>query len=191
MFYTKSELLKFLGKNENDNKLVDRMIKRCEVIRLADGYELVEDDVEELKWKIKELEWKIEDLERKEEGTDGGRMQVSSSDLDLANHLSNDLEYLNREYEKLEGLLDYSLRKCYNIMKKKGLVGSEDIYDDFYAEITKGYRDNNITAWYQGKSEVKTDNEGSGSVVECGNGWEKDLGSIMNKFGIKKASDLI
>jgi hypothetical protein len=56
------------------------------------------------------------------------------------------LEYLNKEYEKLEGLLDYSLRRCYDIMKKKGLVGSEDTYDDFYNEITKGYRDNNITA---------------------------------------------
>lgn len=68
--------------------------------------------------------------------------EVSSSSSDLA----NDLEYLNKEYEKLEGLLDYSLRKCYDIMKKKGLVGSEDTYDDFYNEITKGYRDENITS---------------------------------------------
>jgi hypothetical protein len=70
-------------------------------------------------------------------------------------------------------------------MKKKGLVGSEDSYDDFYS---------NITAWYQGKSEVKTENEGSGSVVERGNqmnSWEKDLGSIVKTFGIMKASDLI
>jgi hypothetical protein len=50
---------------------------------------------------------------------------------------SSDLEYLNKEYEKLDGLLDYSLRKCYNIMKKKGLVGSEDTYDDFYDKITE------------------------------------------------------
>lgn len=49
---------------------------------------------------------------------------------------SSDLEYLNKEYEKLEGLLDYSLRRCYEIMKKKGLVGSEDTYDDFYENIT-------------------------------------------------------
>jgi hypothetical protein len=47
------------------------------------------------------------------------------------------LEYLNKEYEKLEGLLDYSLRRCYDIMKKKGLVGSEDTYDDFYNNITE------------------------------------------------------
>ena len=110
------------------------------------------------------LEWRIYVLEEKEE-------EVSSS--------SSDLEYLNKEYERLEGLLDYSLRRCYDIMKKKGLVGSEDTYDDFY---------NNITAWYG----VSITNVGSGSVVE--RGVENDgraLGSIVDKFGIKKASDLI
>ena len=50
---------------------------------------------------------------------------------------SDDLEYLNREYEKLEGLLDFSLRKCYSIMKKRGLIGSEDSYDSFYEKITE------------------------------------------------------
>jgi len=150
-FQTKKELLRYLWKNEDDRKLVDRMVARWEV----------------------RLEWRIYVLEEKEEA-------VSKSSFDLANRLSslsNDLEYLNKEYERLEGLLDYSLRKCYNIMKKKGLVGSEDTYDDFY---------NKITEWYQGKIEVKTEN-----VVECGNGWEKDLGSIVKTFGIMKASDLI
>lgn len=107
------------------------------------------------------LEWRIYVLEEKE---------VSSS--------SSDLEYLNKEYERLEGLLDYSLRRCYDIMKKKGLVGSEDTYDDFYE---------NITAWY-GKSIT---NIGSGSVVECGGEVNAWLTDIMNKFKIGKASDLI
>ena len=137
-FQTKKELLRYLWKNEDDRKLVDRMVARGEV----------------------RLEWRIYVLEEKE---------VSSS--------SSDLEYLNLEYEKLEGLLDYSLRKCYDIMKKKGLVGSEDTYEDFYE---------NITAWYGSKLEVKTENE-----VERGNGWEKDLGSVVKTFGIMKASDLI
>lgn len=147
-FQTKKELLRYLWKNEDDRKLVDRMVARGEI----------------------RLEWRIYVLEEKEK-------EISSSSSDLANRLSNDLEYLNKEYERLEGLLDYSLRKCYNIMKKKGLVGSEDSYDDFYEKITE---------WYQGKLEVKTDNE-----VERGNGWEKDLGSIVKTFGIMKASDLI
>ena len=147
-FNTKKELLRYLWKNEDDRKLVTRMIERGEV----------------------RLEWRVYIID--EEGTDGGRMQVSEVPSN-----SSDLEYLNKEYEKLEGLLDYSLRRCYDIMKKKGLVGSEDTYDDFYE---------NITAWYGSKLEVKTENE-----VERGNGWEKDLGSVVKTFGIMKASDLI
>ena len=157
-FQTKKELLRYLWKNEDDRKLVDRMVARGEVI-------------------VENRMYIIEESEK----------EVSSSSSDLANRLSNDLEYLNKEYEKLEGLLDYSLRKCYDIMKKKGLVGSEDTYDDFYDEITKGYRDNNITAWYGNVAE-----RGS-SEIERGNveSWEKDLGSIVKTFGIMKASDLI
>jgi hypothetical protein len=140
-FNTKKDLLRYLGKNEDDRKLVTRMVERGEV----------------------RLEWRVYIIDEEEVS------EIPSS--------SSDLEYLNKEYEKLEGLLDYSLRKCYDIMKKKGLVGSEDTYDDFY---------NKITEWYQGKLEVKTDKE-----VERGNGWEKDLGSIVKTFGIMKASDLI
>lgn len=145
-FQTKKELLRYLWKNEDDRKLVDRMVARGEV----------------------RLEWRTYVLEEKEKGTDEGRMQVSSS--------SSDLEYLNKEYERLEGLLDYSLRRCYDIMKKKGLVGSEDTYDDFY---------NNITAWY-GKSITNV-----GSVAERGGEVNAWLTDIMNKFKIGKASDLI
>ena len=136
-FQTKKELLRYLWKNEDDRKLVDRMVARGEV----------------------RLEWRIYVLEEKE---------VSSS--------SSDLEYLNKEYEKLEGLLDYSLRRCYDIMKKKGLVGSEDTYDDFY---------NKITAWY-GVSITNV-----GSVAERGREEKAWLTDIVNKFKIGKASDLI
>lgn len=138
-FQTKKELLRYLWKNEDDRKLVDRMVARGEV----------------------RLEWRIYVLEEREK-------EVSSS--------SSDLEYLNKEYEKLEGLLDYSLRRCYDIMKKKGLVCSEDTYDDFY---------NNITAWY-GKSITNV-----GSVAERGGEVNAWLTDIMNKFKIGKASDFI
>lgn len=150
-FNTKKDLLRYLGKNEDDRKLVTRMVERGEV----------------------RLEWRVYIIDEEEVS------EVPSNSSDLANRLSNDLEYLNKEYEKLEGLLDYALRRCYDIMKKKGLVGSEDTYDDFY---------NKITSWYG----VSITNVGSGSVAE--RGVENDgraLGSIIDKFGIKKASDLI
>ena len=142
-FNTKKDLLRYLGKNEDDRKLVTRMVERGEV----------------------RVEWRVYIID--EEEVSG----VSSN--------SSDLEYLNKEYEKLEGLLDYSLRKCYNFMKGKGLVGSEDTYEDFYEKITRWYQ-------YGSKLEVKTEN-----VAERGNSEAEDLSSIVNRFGIKRASDLI
>ncbi len=139
-FNTKKDLLRYLGKNEDDRKLVTRMIERGEV----------------------RLEWRAYIIDEEEIS------EVPSN--------SSDLDYLNKEYERLEGLLDYSLRKCYDIMKKKGLVGSEDTYDDFY---------NKITAWY-GVSITNV-----GSVAERGeekNAWLCDL---MKKYNIGKASDFI
>ena len=140
-FSTKKELLRYLWKNEDDRKLVDRMVARGEV----------------------RLEWRIYVLEEKEK-------EVSSSSSDLA----NDLEYLNNEYEKLEGLLDYSLRRCYDIMRKRGLISSEDTYDDFYEKITE---------WYWGKEE-------KANVVECGSERGSELNDVLKKFNIWKASDL-
>ena len=56
-FETKKALLEHLGKNANDNKLVDRMMRRGEVY-LEDGmYYIVEsEEVVKLKERIKELE---------------------------------------------------------------------------------------------------------------------------------------
>ena len=134
-FQTKKELLRYLGKNEDDRKLVDRMVARGEVI--------------------------VEN-----------RMYVIE---DKAEPNADDLEYLNKEYEKLEGLLDYSLRRCYDIMRKRGLISSEDIYDNFYEKITE---------WYD-KWEVKTNNE-----VERGTERGSGLNDVLKKFNIWKASDL-
>ena len=161
-FNTKKDLLRYLGKNEDDRKLVTRMVARGEV----------------------RLEWRVYIID--EEGTDGGRMQVSEVPSN-----SSDLDYLNKEYERIEGLLDYSLRRCYGIMKKRGLVGSEDTYDDFYENITAWYSDERITDGYQWESESERWNRESENVAERGNGWGKDLSSVMSKFGVKRASDFI
>ena len=68
-FRTKRELLEFLGKNPNDNKLVDRMLIRWEVIKIDRMYvydtkEMVlSEKVKELEKEIKNLNSKIVDLE--------------------------------------------------------------------------------------------------------------------------------
>jgi hypothetical protein len=59
-------------------------------------------------------------------------------------------------------------------MKKKGLVGSEDTYDNFYEKITE---------WYEKKDKVESK---SSNVVERGS----ELNDVLKKFNIWKASDL-
>ena len=69
-FRTKKELLKYLGKNEGDNKLIDRMMLRDEVRRENGMYILVDRDMEidELKKEIKNLNEKVEELEYQLDG---------------------------------------------------------------------------------------------------------------------------
>lgn len=54
IFRTKRELLRYRGKNENDNKLVDRRIASGKVVKVADGYKVVdlEDEVRVLREKL-------------------------------------------------------------------------------------------------------------------------------------------
>lgn len=134
-FNTKKDLLRYLGKNEDDRKLIDRMVARGEV-------------------KVEGRIYVIED-------------KVASG--------TDDLEYLNKEYEKLEGLLDYSLRKCYNIMRKRGLISSDDTYDNFYESITGGYS----------ASEGNVSEKNDKNTTESG---KADLNEVLKKFNLWYAS---
>ena len=60
-FETKKALLAYLGKNENDRKLVDRLILRGEVYMEDGMYYIVDKDaiIEELRERVSELEGKI------------------------------------------------------------------------------------------------------------------------------------
>ena len=140
-FNTKKDLLRYLGKNEDDRKLIDRMVARGEV-------------------KVEGRIYVIEDKKASE----------------------TDLEYLNKEYEKLEGLLDYSLRKCYNIMRKRGLISSDDTYDNFYENITGGY---NISEENDRRESLSSWNERSVSDNERG---KADLNEVLKKFNLWYAS---
>ena len=60
-FETKKALLAYLGKNENDRKLVDRLILRGEVYMEDGMYYIVDKDaiIEDLRREVSELEGKI------------------------------------------------------------------------------------------------------------------------------------
>lgn len=92
-FQTKKELLRYLWKNEDDRKLVDRMIARGEVI----------------------VENRLYVIEDKAEAS------------------SDDLEYLNREYEKLEESRERAIRKCYDLMVSRKIFDPEkNTFEDVF-----------------------------------------------------------
>lgn len=65
-FFTKKELLEYLGKNPNDNKLIDRMISRKEVRKVDWVYIIDDDELSYLRGRVKELEAKLEEKEKSE-----------------------------------------------------------------------------------------------------------------------------
>ena len=118
-FTTKRELLEHIGKNWNDNKLVDRMMRRGEVY-LEDGiYYLVEsEEVVKLKERIKELE---------------------KSDLRW------ELEYAKAQWEYYQGLYeeecedkDKRIRKCYDWIRRQNIRVN---YDDFHEWVMSDEQD--------------------------------------------------
>lgn len=137
-FETKKLLLEYLGKNPNDNKLVDRLILRGEV-EIRDGmYYLVdkEERIKELEERIIFLEkeqgknaWlQVENLERSNNATEGNNtwLGVNNSDLEARlKEAQNDLTFQIGEYERLEYKMKKALEKCYNLMVEKKLVIKE------------------------------------------------------------------
>ena len=92
IFRTKRELLRYRGKNENDNKLVDRRIASGKVVKVADGYKVV--DLEE---EVKVLREKLESVALKENVADTTQQGKNTlSDSELLSHL----EYLLIQNEK-------------------------------------------------------------------------------------------
>ena len=87
IFRTKRELLRHRGKNENDNKLVDRRIASGKVVKVADGYKVV--DLED---EVKKLRSELENAKNVANTTQQGKNTLS----DLKEHI----EYLLMLNEK-------------------------------------------------------------------------------------------
>lgn len=108
-FETKKALLEYLGKNKNDNKLVDRLISRGEVYREDGMYYLVDKDaiIEELREKVAELEGKITLF--KDENWDLEEAKIQ-------------WEYWEKECRRYWRLINWVIDVCYG--KVKALLGS-------------------------------------------------------------------
>lgn len=116
IFRTKRELLRYRGKNENDNKLVDRRIASGKVVKVADGYKVV--DLEE---EVKVLREKLENVESealKENTTQqsGTLKEGENTLLDLKEHI----EYLLMLNEKKNEVIKEITNMIYLKHQDKG-----------------------------------------------------------------------
>lgn len=97
IFRTKRELLRYRGKNENDNKLVDRRIASGKVVKVADGYKVV--DLEEENRVLREK------LENVANTTQQGKNTLLESEALKESELLSHLEYLLMLNEKKNELI--------------------------------------------------------------------------------------
>lgn len=137
-FNTKKELLKHLGKNENDRKLIDRLIAKWEVYKENGMYvlwrrkDIGESEVDILKEENKKLSEANKELSEankelreqlRKNATDESGKNTTLSDSDLEKKLKeseDNLEYQMKEYERLERetkaevwMYQECIRKCY------------------------------------------------------------------------------
>jgi hypothetical protein len=98
IFRTKRELLRYRGKNENDNKLVDRRIASGKVVKVADGYKVVDFEDE-----VKRLRSELENAKSVANTTQEDASQGKNTLLD--SELLSHLEYLLMLNEKKNELI--------------------------------------------------------------------------------------
>lgn len=102
-FATKKEILEYLGKDVEDRKLIDRMIKRGDIKKVDGEYQLIEKEdpyvkITEYVNKIKELENKIFELELElDTFRDETVGQITSEDID---RISANLEYREKKAKR-------------------------------------------------------------------------------------------
>ena len=109
-FRTKKELLEHLGKNSSDNKLVDRLIAKGTVEKISWGYELKDqenEEVEKLKKKVVELE---RQLKEREQGT-----MPSSSEVD---EYKVNCEYRHKQYRIMKRWYELVIEYTYPYASK-------------------------------------------------------------------------
>ena len=107
IFRTKRELLRYRGKNENDNKLVDRRIASGKVVKVADGYKVV--DLED---EVKKLRSELENAKNVANTTQQGKSTLP----DLKEHI----EYLLMLNEKKNEVIKEITNMIYLKHQDKG-----------------------------------------------------------------------
>ena len=115
-FATKRELLEHLGKNPDDRKLVDRMVKRGEVYKMDGFYYLVDWFKKRSAWRlydeIRELREEVNELKKSEP-----RWTISSAELEEAKIQWKHWEWVARRYWRYcDNIMDICYNKCKMVM---------------------------------------------------------------------------
>ena len=119
IFRTKRELLRYRGKNENDNKLVDRRIASGKVVKVADGYKVV--DLEE---EVKKLRSELEEAKNvantTQQGTNTLQSETLKEDKDICFDVYEHIEYLLMLNEKKNEVIKEIINMIYLKHQDKG-----------------------------------------------------------------------
>lgn len=127
-FKTQAELLRHLGKNENDRSLVQRMVFRGEVLKENGGYTLTNKDE-----KIQELEKEIEKL-RSEIAT----IKASNWDLEEAKAQWEYWEWMAREYAQYcSDIIDVCYKKIKSAMWSR-FTEDKETFKEWIQRLVKG-----------------------------------------------------
>lgn len=143
-FQTKKELLKHLGKNEDDRKLIDRLIAKWEVYKENGMYVIGESEVDILKEENKKLSEANKELKEqlRKNATDESGKNTTLPDTNYEKklkELESDLDFQMKEYEKLEKqtkeevwMYQECIRKCYlwAVNEKKIKITRPDFRDN-------------------------------------------------------------
>jgi len=118
-FETKRALLTYLGKNPDDNKLVDRMIKRWEVYREDGMYHLITNK-QSLIEENRELKLRIQELEKSESMTkeEHQHLQEFFKIQDELKEAKIQWEYWERMYDEEREDKQERIRRCFRWIKQ-------------------------------------------------------------------------
>lgn len=127
-FKTQAEILRHLGKNENDRSLVQRMIIRGEILKEKGGYILTNKDE-----KIQELEKEVEKL-RSEIAT----IKESNWDLEEAKTQWKYWEWQAREYAQYcSDVIDVCYKKIKSAMWSR-FTEDKETFKEWIQRLVKG-----------------------------------------------------
>lgn len=140
-FQSQKEILEYLGKNPNDRNLIGRMIKKGELVKTEDWYELLPTvnpmEIEKLRWENESMREKIK---RQQDEIEMLKEVLSNEQQTDAEEAKIQWEYWEKKANKYAKAMNLVIRVTYNTIKPKLGNRLED-YDEFRDSILKSVKE--------------------------------------------------